>query len=434
MEFPKVLIIGETFRTNGGGGITMTNLFKGWPKDKIAVITEDLGESKADTCQVYYQIGHLEKKSFFPINLFSNIKMSRAVLLEQLPESNHLIVTNESKIRNLIKWIYQYSISILGINHFINRLTLSPELIQWIKEYNPDIIYAQTFSYREMQFVFDLSQITKYQYVLHIMDDSIGFQNKPNLLYSYWRKRINLTFLNLVRNSKSLFTISEAMGQEYKKRYGKDSVSFRNPIVLKEWLPHTKINFEIENIVKVIYTGRIAEPNIHSLYLFCKSINQLNVKEVRVSLDIYSLDNNPKFKKSINSFKGININKSVSYNEMPKLISKYDIALLPIDFTKQGIKYAKYSISTKTSEYMISGVPIFLLAPETIALSLYAKKHSCMFCVANNDYNVISKELTRFINNLELRKIISYNSIKVCKEESDDIIVRENFRNSLLSE
>ena len=36
MNYPKVLIIGQYFHTESGGGITMTNLFKGWDKEKIA--------------------------------------------------------------------------------------------------------------------------------------------------------------------------------------------------------------------------------------------------------------------------------------------------------------------------------------------------------------------------------------------------------------
>jgi hypothetical protein len=35
--YPKILIIGQTFHKKDGGGITISNLFYGWPIDRLAV-------------------------------------------------------------------------------------------------------------------------------------------------------------------------------------------------------------------------------------------------------------------------------------------------------------------------------------------------------------------------------------------------------------
>jgi len=59
ISFPKVLIFGQPFNSYSGGGITLTNLFKGWPKDRIAVtyIGHGLFNATADVCDNYYQLG-----------------------------------------------------------------------------------------------------------------------------------------------------------------------------------------------------------------------------------------------------------------------------------------------------------------------------------------------------------------------------------------
>ncbi len=36
-NYPRILIFGPPFNNFTGGGITLSNLFKGWPKDRIAV-------------------------------------------------------------------------------------------------------------------------------------------------------------------------------------------------------------------------------------------------------------------------------------------------------------------------------------------------------------------------------------------------------------
>lgn len=38
LDYPRVLIVGQAFNLSAGGGITLSNLFAGWPKDRMATI------------------------------------------------------------------------------------------------------------------------------------------------------------------------------------------------------------------------------------------------------------------------------------------------------------------------------------------------------------------------------------------------------------
>lgn len=70
-EYPKVLIFGAPFNNFSGGGITLTNLFKGWPKDRIACTSTGhvlMGVSN-DVCDVFYRLGEGEQKWKFPLNI-----------------------------------------------------------------------------------------------------------------------------------------------------------------------------------------------------------------------------------------------------------------------------------------------------------------------------------------------------------------------------
>src|SRR5262249_7147720 len=74
MSLPKVLIIGQPFNNDTGGGITLSNLFSGWDKDKIAVVCSPyLLQDNIDTniCDTYYQLGQKEGRRIFPFNLFN---------------------------------------------------------------------------------------------------------------------------------------------------------------------------------------------------------------------------------------------------------------------------------------------------------------------------------------------------------------------------
>lgn len=430
--YPKVLIIGETFRYNGGGGITLINLFKEWPNEKIAIVTDRINETTSSPNVRIYQLGQLEQKTPFPFSIFNNVNRSGEVN----PKVNSSVIQSnpvKSILKPLLRKIYNSILQFLGIYYFLNKLELSDELVDWINEFSPDIIYSQPFRYKDMVFANQLRSEIELPLVIHIMDDSISFLNKPNILYFYWKKKTQQSFKNLVHSANVCMSISDSMSDEYFKRYNKNFISFRNPIDIDIWRPFIKTSWEIEEQIKIIYTGRLAVPNINSLYSFCQVIHNLNVKGFRIMFDIYSIDTNIKFLKQIKKFQGISMKKAVSYTEIPALLSQYDITFLPIDFSNKGIKYAKFSISTKTSEYMISGVPVLLFAPENVALSTYAKKYDCMICVSENNLSLLAERLLFIVENQNYREYISLKAIEQAIKDSSGERVRNDFYNILRS-
>ena len=58
-NFPKVLIIGETFNRFSGGGITLSNLFNSFPKKNIAVAANYLviNKSSNEICENLFRLG-----------------------------------------------------------------------------------------------------------------------------------------------------------------------------------------------------------------------------------------------------------------------------------------------------------------------------------------------------------------------------------------
>lgn len=435
---PKVLIIGETFRYTGGGGITLINLFKDWNADNLAVVTEKIQETTRETnCNNFYRLGHLEMKFPFPFNLLNKIDDSGDVKLFSPNEA--------SKIKNIVKRNFKSSIKFefemtyyrflifLGIFNSNYRLKISEQLLNWVKDFSPDVIYAQPFSYKDMVFALELKKASGIPIALHIMDDSVSFSNKPNLFYFHWKNKINNIFKQLVEVADIHLSISEAMSEEYFKRYKKLFQPFRNPIDIDLWTPCIKRQWSIGREVNIIYTGRLAVPNINALYTFCQAVERINNEVLTVRLHIYSIDRNAKFTAQTSNFQSIRIHEPVPFDKIPSLVTKFDIALLPIDFTKRGIDYAKYSISTKTSEYMISGVPILLFAPKQVALTKYAEKYRTMHVVDENSQEKLFHALKELISDEKLRSSLAMKAMAVAKSESNALNVRKCFREALAS-
>src|SRR5450759_3500684 len=77
----------------------------------------------------------------------------------------------------------------------------------------------------------------------------------------------------------------------------------------------------------------------------------------------------------IRHLKVFKICKTVTVGEIPLLIQLYDIFFLCLDFDMKAQKYSQFSISTRTSEGMISAVPILLYAPTNTAMFKYFDKY-----------------------------------------------------------
>lgn len=432
-KFPKVLILGETFRNNGGGGITLTNLFKNWDINHLAVATEKIIETNGEnSCRKFYRLGHLEMQFPFPFNYINKVDESGEIELTELntvSTQNGIVAKRsfKSKVKFELEKAYYNVLILAGICNSNYMLKTSEKLISWIKEFAPDVIYTQPFNYRDMVFALDVYKVTGIPLAVHIMDDSVSFSNKPNLLYFFWKRKIQNTFKLLIETAKIHLSISDAMSAEYLRRYNKIFIPFRNPIDLDAWLPYTKTDWSIKGEVKIIYTGRLAEPNINSLELFCKAVEYVHNSGIPVKLHIFSIDYVPGAETKMNKYRSVSFHKAVPFKEIPALLTQYDIALLPFDFNKKGRKYAKYSISTKTSEYMISGVPIFLYAPEDIAITKYASDHGCMFVNSTVNFGELVKALKLLATDETLRSRLAKKSIMIAKNDSDSSSVRKEF-------
>ncbi|MDO9256856.1 MAG: hypothetical protein Q7U54_15155, partial [Bacteroidales bacterium] len=388
ISYPKVLILGETFRLNGGGGITLINLFKDWDPACVAVVTEKINETSFQTgCDKFYQLGNMEIRIPFPFNFINKIQTSGDFHVKEPSNTNLPSLSSNSsknslrKLKFFLEIAYYKILILLGLYNSSYRIVVSDKLLKWIEEYSPDIIYAQPFKFCDMIFARELKEKTGIPLAIHIMDDSVNILNKPNLLYAFWKNKIRNAFEHLVERTDICLSISESMSEEYLKRYNRSFIPFRNPVEISSWEPFVKKNWTLNDEVNVVYTGRLAVPNINSLFTFCQVIDELNTIGYRINLNIYSIDTNASFLAKINNFRTVHIHKAVKFAQIPALITQFDFAFLPIDFTLKGIKYAQFSVSTKTSEYMISGVPILLFAPENIALTEYARKNKCMFIV-----------------------------------------------------
>ena len=172
---PKVLIFGQSFNTNTGGGVTLTNLFSNFKKENLAVLctAHANGNISADICDNYYFIGSDESRWKYPFRYFQRYMPSGKLPIKNTPHSGSFSI--KPNLRDII--IYYILFPFLewtGLFYVITKMEVSPNLIDWIDEFSPDILYIQVTSRESLQFATKLSDQLKIPMIIHQMDDWLG--------------------------------------------------------------------------------------------------------------------------------------------------------------------------------------------------------------------------------------------------------------------
>jgi len=170
--YPRVLIFGQPFNNFSGGGITLTNLFKGWPRDRIAVtyLGHGLVSVTTDVCDIYYQLGGKEHKWRFPFSLIQKKFESGLKSIDQKSEMPSGL--NKRGLRFIVvnKFFYP-ALEWFGLYHYVSKIELSEDFKRWLSEYNPEVLYIQVATRETLLFARDLSDYLGVPSAIHNMDD-----------------------------------------------------------------------------------------------------------------------------------------------------------------------------------------------------------------------------------------------------------------------
>jgi glycosyltransferase involved in cell wall biosynthesis len=315
-----------------------------------------------------------------------------------------------------------------GLIHIVSKTTLSEDFCKWLDSYLPDVLYVQAASLERIVFYQTVHSYLKKPLIFHMMDDWPGAISSKGPFKKYWYKKIDHEIRILMDKANVLMCVSDAMAEEYKIRYNKDFITFHNPIDVKEWLPNQKTDYGINDILLMCYTGRIGTANSKAILFISQVINGINHNGTKIRLDIFTPDTDTKIASLIKKLKGIQIKNTVSHESMPALLSSYDLLFLPLDFDESGVSYAKFSMPTKVSEYMISGTPILVYADKRTALAKYALKYDWAYVVTDSSEKVLTDALNKLFSDISLRKELAEKAKKIVIQNHDADIIRKNFQ------
>ena len=428
-DYPKVLLLFNTIGDKNGTEITLKNLFKDWPKEKIAISSmKNIDDEVKERIGRFYHLSRKEINVIWPLNYFIKVENSKS--------SNHSNDKDEksSLIKiGLIRKVYTLLVKKLlfktGIYYIKFHYKVSRDFEKWLFDYHPDIIYT-TFlgDVSSMRFALSLKKLIGCKLAIHIMDDWINTFPNSTIFPFFWKKKYDDMFLEVLNNSEVKFSISKKMSKEYYNRYKISFIPFHNPVVIEDW---KSLKNNVDNNV-FTYVGKINDDTIDVLTDFSNAIEKISISN-NLFFNIYSLDNNVKFEKILRRNLKTKIFKKVSHKEIPQILMNSYGLFLPLSFGKSNRKYTKYSMPTKVSEFMISMTPIIVYAPKEIALYEYAREFDWAILVGQKGEDHLIKAIKTLLYNDQLVNEITKNAYKLAVESHSIDIVSSNFKKMLIN-
>jgi len=426
MNLPKILILGQPFNRNTGGGVTLCNLFYGYDPERLAVacyyylIDEAV---VADKCSNYYQLGDEEQVAMFPISLLRKKHSSGQIDISKNQQKNVGHETSGSRKKIVMNFVHPF-LKKVGLFNLTYKTRPSKKFLKWVNAFSPDIIYAQGTSRSDIVFYNELMQVVDRPVVFHMMDDWLSSLSE-GLLGSYWRKKVGKEFSHLLSKIDRLVTVSELMQQEYKNRFGTDSEVFHNAVDLNFWGKNQKKSYELGPSVEVLYTGRVGLGINESLLQFANALKIVNSRSSRkMTLTIQS-NEKPAW---VDSHDCVCFRQFVAYNDLPALLIKADFLLLPYDFSDDSLRFIRYSMPTKAPEYMITGVPIIAFSPADTALMKYLDRYKWGIPIVSERIEEIAAALLSVLDSEKTRQTVSENAIGTALNHHNVVKVSGAFR------
>ena len=423
----KVLILSqECWRDDQNGGNVLSNIFDGFQAEFAQIYcSEEYPSNKL--CKRYYQMTdsmmvdyHLKRRK--------RERIGRPLIFEEYP-----VDTNEKNIETsqggVIKAVYKLKGLGLPVMQVAREIVwkLSPwyseKLIEFVKDFDPDIIFAPCYGAHYMLKMTRLIyELTKKPIISYISDD---FYTNRQLNFSplFWINHFLLR--KSIRKTVKLYSLMYTMTNEQKKQCEKD---FDVPMKILRKSCKNNLEYESKELtipIKLIYAGGLYLNRWVTLARLVKEIKKINENKFCYELNIYT---NSRLSKKQDLLLNDRINSKVFQAVSGEILrDKYkesDIALHVEGFDIKHRLMVRLSFSTKIVDCIESGCAIMAICDKKQAGLAYLKRNNAAICI--DSLNKIPLVLNEILENIEILEEFREKAYRLgIKKHNKEIITKE---------
>lgn len=413
-DLKVLLLVAEPWRGDDSGGNTMDNFFRGMKGVELAQVYCSNPMPDNTICNKYFQISETEV-----IHGFLSHKAVGHMLDWPIKTTSEFCDVYDSSyitpsFLNKIKQCRPDSLLLLRqvLWRFSNWKT--PELESFVKEFNPDVIYAPCYaSPFQLALTRHIKNMTGKKIVTWSADDCYSLRHF-SLDPFFWLNR----FWNRHCLRKTypyydeFYSISEEEAEELEpvvNRLRKKSIMNCTPLkigILRKGVvvAESFTSREVHTPIKFIYAGGLYLNRHKSLIEIANTLRKLNSNgEVKAELHIYTGSQlSAKDAALLNDGRSVYNHGLISSEKLSQIYNDCDVAIHCESFDLKYRLMTRLSFSTKIIDCFQSGCAILAIAWEEHTGIKCLKRNDAAFCVTS--VKDIESTVTRIVENPELIK------------------------------
>jgi len=418
---PRTLVISAAaINDKSGTGVTLGNLFRGWPHEELAQVYSSLDSPDSTICPNSWRLDH------------NNVPMDRLLrrfvegslrLLRPDNPTQHMkappgVGSRRTRRARLSAWMD------------LAAIRVPAGLWSWAKNFRPEIIVSSLGSIRQIKLTSDMAEKLGVPVVPFFHDDwpSTMYQGDPVLRVPH--SVLCAELARCLRLAPVGLANSDAMAQEFTGRFNLRFHAFMNAVEVGEYSPCAGLDDE----VKFTYVGGLHLDRWRALDDLALAIGAACDMGLNARLVVYSPEADiPLIPNRMLESHRVTIGGSVSGGAVSAVLRDASVLVHVESFDGAIRDYTRLSFSTKLPLYMSLGRPVLAYGPPDGASVRYVGDNGLGVVVTERKHESLLAAVIRLCSDTGLREQLGLAGWRIARERYAADRMRDRFQRLLYS-
>jgi glycosyltransferase involved in cell wall biosynthesis len=430
MKYPRVLVV-VLGRINASdkfnNGLLLRNLFAQWPRDNIAQIFSSGDNGDAGFFGRYYQLGPRDRRLG---NLFYHLKEKTWDEIISPRYVNQYKVSHFPSLRSLGKKLLMDT----GLYELVFRPRVSREMINWVKEFRPDFIFAQGYNLTFTWLPLMLSRLFGIPIIYYPTDDwssdlYCGNSNCFPLINIAIRFIVKKSVQEMIARARLCIAFNTLMQKEYQLRYKRDFFVLMHGDDWERYARTQPRRLVAPGGYWIVTTGVFDKHRLPLLFDLNRACEMIRAKGILVYATVFAVNRIAKLEISdidSGSPSCVNIENAPSHDDLVAFLRGADILFLPerFDETANNIRLC---ISSKAHLFMFAQKPIVVYSAPQTGIVHYAREGRWAAVVDKRDPKFLADTFMKLLFDEKERFTLIKNAKVIADRNHNLLMIQARF-------
>ena len=413
----KVLLISHNVisETNNMGK-TMLSYFQAFAPEEIAEFYIQEKEPKnASVCNSFYRITDRDAlKSVFWKKVGTSFHLTKS-WPESVAPTIGAVETIRQYGRKRNAPVYIMRNAVWSLAHWKSK-----EMLFWLHDFNPDVIFFMSGDYSFMyKITLEIQEMLQKPLVVCCVDDYYLYNRNEGSALGRLQHRSFMKSVNrLMDKASCILTTSDSMGDAYHKLFNKPCFTLHTSAKRRSCSDKTERS-------GIAYFGNLGFRRFEQVAEIGKAVKRLNVNNIH-EIDVYSGEKNPDNLMGLTRENGVHFHGEISSADVAARMDKCLAIIHTESFRPEFMNMTRYSVSTKIADSLLNGPCLIAYGPEGIASIDYLKKNKAAYVITRPED--LENGLREVLTNEELRAEIVENARVLGSKNHDESVNPQKVR------